>query len=90
MSNIWQTNCQPFIYGRLVKESLKDTKVVNQRRTDNAMVKRKRTKGHTMINKTTKQKSTDRATQSPLETGRELCWSGRVGSCYSTSGTLSC
>jgi hypothetical protein len=37
-----------------------------------------------MINKTTKQKSTDRATQSPLETGRELWWSGRVGSCYST------
>ena len=89
MSNIWQTNCQPFIYGRLVKESLKDTKVVNQR-TDNTMAKGKRTKGHTMINKTTKQKSTDRETQSPLETGRELWWSERVGSCYSTSGTLSC
>jgi len=37
--------------------------------------------------RSTKQKTKDRATRTPLKTGGELRCSGRVGSSYSTSGT---
>ena len=53
------------------------------RKTDNAMVKRKRTNNDLQ---NTTQKTKDRVIRIPLKTRGELMWSGRVGSsCYTCS-----
>ena len=68
------------------KKSLKipkgSSESVNRRRTDNTMAKRKSTKGQT-----TKYKTKYRVIRTPLKTGGDLIWSGRVSSSCSTSGT---
>jgi hypothetical protein len=56
---------------------------INHRRTDNAIVKRKKTNDL----QSTTQKTKDRATRTPLKTVSELRCSERVGSSCSTSGT---
>jgi len=73
-----------------MKKSLKipkgQSETVYRRRTDNTMATRKSTKGQiTIYNHTYKIK--DRLTRTPLKTGGELRWSGRVSSSCSTSGT---
>jgi hypothetical protein len=68
------------------KKSLKipkgSSESVNRRRTENTMAKRKSTKGQT-----TKYKTKYRVIRTPLKTGGDLIWSGRVSSSCSTSGT---
>ena len=56
---------------------------VNRRRTDNTMVKRKRT-NNDLRNITHKTK--DRVTRTPLKTRDDLRFSGKVSSSCSTSG----
>ena len=59
---------------------------VYRRRTDNTMAKRKCTKYKKRCTKPT-YKTKDRVTRTPLKTGGELRFSGRVSSSCSTSGT---
>ena len=59
-----------------------------KRRTENTMAKRKRTKGKGQRTNNNLQnithKTKDPATRTPLKTGGEPRWSGRVGSSCST------
>ena len=62
------------------------SKSVNQRKTDNTIVKRNRTNDNDLQNNT--QENIDRATQTPLKTGSELMFSRRVSCFCSTSDTV--
>ena len=71
------------------KLEFEETKGVIRIWTDNIipLPKKKGTKGQTTIYKNTTQKTKDQATQTPIKTGGELRYSGRIRSSCSTSGT---
>jgi hypothetical protein len=62
------------------------SETVYRRRTDNTMAKEKVQKDKQRSTKHT-HKTKDRVTRTPLKTGGEVRWSGRVSSSCSTSGT---
>ena len=66
-----------------MKTPKRQSESVNQRRTDNKMIKRKVTNGSTKHTYKTK----DRVTRTPLKTRGELRCSGMVSSSCSTTGT---